>query len=309
MHSPPPSGNIERICHPKEVRLTANLRLSSLLGFGWQIFLLTLGAVISAIAVVVFEAPFQIAAGGISGLAIILNYLIGTPIGLIILIGNIPIQIIAYRMLGGWRVIAATVYAVVLYSILIDRLPPFAPINDDRFLNALFGGIITGIGAALVLRAGGTMGGTSTLGRILQQRYGIPLSSSTLYLDGVVVLLAGLVFGVESALYAMVALYVAGVTADYALEGPSVIRTGVIITDYPNEVAARILDELGRGVTAWQATGMFTDQPHTVLYVTIGRAQVNHLHKIVITTDPSAFMVIGQGHSAYGQGFKEIRPE
>ena len=137
----------------------------------------------------------------------------------------------------------------------------------------------------------------------------IPLSSSTLYLDGGVVIFAGLAFGVEGALYAMVGLFVAGATTDYVLEGPSVIRTGVIITDHPDEVAARILHELGRGVTAWQATGMFTDQPHTVLYVTIGRAQVNHLHKIVVSTDPSAFMVIGQGHSAYGHGFKEIRPE
>jgi uncharacterized membrane-anchored protein YitT (DUF2179 family) len=212
-------------------------------------------------------------------------------------------------MLGGWRVIAATVYAVGLYSILIDVLPPFAPINDDRFLNALFGGIITCIGAALVLRGGGTMGGTSTLGRILQQKYGIPLSSSTLYLDGIVVLGAGLAFGVEGALYAMVALYVAGATTDYVLEGPSVIRTGVIITDFPNEVSERILNELGRGVTAWQATGMFTDQPHTVLYVTVGRAQVNTLRRIVVSADPSAFIVIGQGHSAYGEGFKSNRPE
>lgn len=291
------------------VRLPANPRLASLLNFGWEFFLLTLGAIISAIAVIVFEAPFQIAAGGVSGAAIILNHVIGSPIGLVVLIGNIPIQILAYRMLGGWRVIAATVYAVGLYSILIDVLPLFAPINNDRFLNALFGGIITGIGAALVLRAGGTMGGTSTLGRILQQRYGIPLSSSTLYLDGIVVLGAGLAFGVEGALYAMVALYVAGATTDYVLEGPSVIRTGVIITDYPNEVSERILSELGRGVTAWQAKGMFTDQPHTVLYVTIGRAQVNHLRRLVVAVDPSAFMVIGQGHSAYGEGFKANRPE
>jgi len=100
---------------------------------------------------------------------------------------------------------------------------------------------------------------------------------------------------------------VAGATTDYALEGPSVIRTGVIITDHPNEVAQRIFTELGRGVTSWEATGMFTDQPHTVLYVTIGRAQVNTLQRLVIATDPAAFLVIGQGHSAYGEGFKEVR--
>ncbi|MEP7292945.1 MAG: YitT family protein [Chloroflexota bacterium] len=289
--------------------MTANLRLPSLPRLLWTLFLLSLGAVISAISVIVFQAPFDIAPGGISGIAIILNSVIGTPIGLIVLIGNIPIQIFAYRLLGGWRIVAATVYVLVLYALLIDVLPAFPPLSNDRFLNAVFGGIISGIGAALVLRAGGTMGGSATLGRILQQRYGIPLSSSTLYTNGIVVLTAGLAFGWEGALYAMVALFVGGATTDYVLEGPSVIRTGVIITDHPQEVADRIIEELGRGVTAWDARGMFTDQPHSVLYVTIGRSQVNTLKRIVTSVDKTAFLVIGQGHAAYGVGFKEIRPE
>ncbi len=287
-----------------------NSRLTTILSLSWTLFLLTLGAVISAVAVIVFEAPFDIAPGGVSGIAIILNSLIGTPIGLVILIGNIPVQLIAYRMLGGWRVIAATIYPVVLYSLLIDVLTPyFSIVSDDRFLNAVFGGIIGGIGAGLVLRAGGTMGGTSTLGRILQQRYGTPLSSSTLYTDGAVILVAALVFGWEGALYAMVVLFVGGATADYILEGPSVIRTGVIITDQPREIAARIIAELGRGVTAWEGKGMYTDQNHTVLYVTIGRSQVKALRRIVTTIDTNAFLVIGQGHAAYGEGFKEVRRE
>ncbi|MFN8565263.1 MAG: YitT family protein [Anaerolineae bacterium] len=234
--------------------MTANPRLSSAFRLGWQVFLLTVGAIISAVAVIVFEAPFKIAPGGISGIAIILNYVIHTPIGLVILLGNIPIQILGYRMLGGWRVIAATIYAVALYSVLIDVLTPyFGIVSDDRFLNAVFGGLIGGVGTGLVLRAGGTMGGTSTLGRILQRRYGIPLSSSTLYTDGAVVLLAGLAFGWEATLYAMVGLFVGGATADYVLEGPSVVRTAVIITDHPHEVAdphparpASRRDRLGR---------------------------------------------------------------
>jgi uncharacterized membrane-anchored protein YitT (DUF2179 family) len=287
--------------------VAANPRLSSLLSVIWHLILLSLGALISAISIIIFTAPFDIAPGGISGIAIILNSLIGTPIGLVVLLGNIPIQLIAYRLLGGWRVVAATVFVLVLYAALIDLLPQFEIVSDDRLLNAVFGGITGGIGAALVLRGGGTMGGTATLGRILQQRYGIPLSSSTLYTDGLVVLAAGLAFSWEGALYAMIALFVGGATTDYVLEGPSVIRTGVIITDHPQEVADSIIRELGRGVTAWDAKGMFTDQPHSVLYVTVGRAQVNALKRIVISADHDAFIVIGQGHAAYGYGFKELR--
>lgn len=287
-------------------RLTRNGALDLL----WQLALLTLGAFIAAIAVIVFEAPARIAPGGISGLAIIINNLNGMPIGLLVLLGNIPIQLIAFRMLGGWRVVASTLYVVVVYSLMIDILTPYFPaegVSSNALLNALFGGIVTGIGSGILYRVGGTLGGTSTLGLILQQRFGIPFSSSSLYTDSLVIAIAGLTFGWESALYAMVALYVTGATSDYVLEGPSVIRTAVIITDRPREVSDAILDTMKRGVTAWEGKGMFTEQTHTVLYVTIGRAQVNTLRRIVFSQDPSAFVVIGQGHSAYGQGFREIK--
>jgi uncharacterized membrane-anchored protein YitT (DUF2179 family) len=121
-----------------------------------------------------------------------------------------------------------------------------------------------------------------------------------------VVVLAGVVFGWEGALYAIVSLYVGGAVTDYALEGPSVIRTAVIITDQPQEVSSVILDALGRGVTGWEAKGMFTGAPHTVLYVTIARSQVTVLRQAVTEIDPNVFMVIGHGHAAYGRGFRRL---
>lgn len=286
-------------------------RHERLLSFVLRMLMFVLGALISAISVIVFAAPFNIAPGGISGLAIIVNHYVDIPIGLLILLGNIPIQLLAFRMLGGWSVVLGTILSVVLYSFMIDLLTPYFPpqgVSDNVLLNALFGGIVGGIGGALVLRAGGTLGGTSTLGRILQMRFGIPLSASSLYTDGIVILLAGLVFGWESALYAMVMLYVGAATTDYVLEGPSVIRTAVVITDKAREVADVVMAEMGRGVTAWEARGMFTDQPHTMLYITVGRAQVGELRRLVFSIDPKAFVVIGQGHTAYGRGFREVKP-
>lgn len=286
-----------------------SLTRPSLFSLAFRYVLLTIGAVISTLAVVLFEAPAEIAPGGVSGIAIILNHLLGTPIGLMIILGNIPIQLLAFRMMGSWQIVVRTVYTIILYSILIDVLTPYfpTPISDDRLLNALMGGILSGVGAMIVIRGGGTLGGTSTLGRILQARYGIPLGSSVLYTDGAVIIAAGLVFGWEGALYAMVALYTAGAATDYFLEGPSTIRTSVIITDKPREIADAILDEMGRGVTAWEGRGMFTDNAHTVLYVTVNRGQVAQLRALVLKADEKAFMVIGQGHSAYGHGFKEVR--
>ena len=273
--------------------------------------MLVIAAVIDATSVNIFFAPFKIAPGGVTGVAVILNHLDARlPIGLIILLGNIPIQILGYRMLGGWRIVVRTVFYILLYSVLVEFLKPFTAnveVGTNVLLNAIFGGILGGVAGGLVLRAGGTQGGTSTLGRILQQRFGMPLSATSLYTDTAVIVLAGLVFGWEGALYAIVALFVGGATADYVLEGPSVIRIATIITDKPDAISELVMEAMGRGVTSWQGKGMFTDQNHTVLFITVSRAQVSSLQRLVHLADPNAFMVIGQGHVAYGEGFRQIK--
>jgi uncharacterized membrane-anchored protein YitT (DUF2179 family) len=269
-----------------------------------RLILLTFGALLGGVAVNVFYTPADIAPSGVSGLAIILNKLIGTPIGLVILLGNIPIQILALRTLGGWRVVARTVYVLAVYSFSIDVLGSYMTgISNDSLLNAIFGGILGGIGGGLVYRAGGTFGGTSTLARILQMRLGTALGSTYLYTDTLVVLLAGLVFGWPGALYAMITIFVDGTTADYVLEGPSRIRTATIITNQPEAVAAVLMAELERGVTAWAGKGMYTGQERSILFVTVSRPQVSELRRLVFSVDPNAFLVIGQGHTAYGEGF------
>lgn len=276
-----------------------------------RFILLTVGSLLGAMSVIVFMAPFDIAPSGVSGVAVILNITLGTPIGLVILLGNIPIQYLAYRRMGGWQVVAGTVYVVVLVAVAIDVFEPFFPrdgVSENVLLNALFGGIIGGVGAGLVYRAGATFGGTSTLARILQERYGTPLSTTYMYTNLGVVLVAGLVLGWEAALYSVVALALDGAASDYVLEGPSVIRTVMIVTDKPQEVSEVILSGLRRGVTAWEVTGMFTGQRRHMLYITVTRPQVRPLRQLVSSVDPGAFIIVGQGHVAYGEGFHRTKP-
>ncbi|MFQ3648155.1 MAG: YitT family protein [Anaerolineae bacterium] len=273
--------------------------------------MLSVGAVINAASVVIFLTPFNIAPSGVSGLAVILNTLIGTPIGIMTLLMNVPIQYLAYRTLpGGLRTIIRTVFTVFVYSSSLDILGQFITpgiAGDDRMLNAIFGGVVGGLSIGVIIRAGGTLGGTSTLALLLQRRLGTPMSTTYLYTDIAVVFLAGLVYGWEGALYALIVIFIAGLATDYLLEGPSVIRTAVIITNHADEVSQAILQQLGRGVTGWQATGMYTRQPRSVLYVTVARTQVDDLRRIVVAIDPAAFIVIGQGHTAYGEGFRPAR--
>jgi uncharacterized membrane-anchored protein YitT (DUF2179 family) len=270
-----------------------------------------IGAVINAASVVIFLTPFNIAPSGISGLAVILNTLVGTPIGLMTIVMNIPIQYLAYRMLpGGLGVIFRTVFVVIVYSVSLDVLGRFVPaggINRDLMLNAIFGGVVGGLSSGLVVRLGGTFGGTSTLALILQRRTGTPMSMTYLYTDIAVVVLAGLVYGWAGALYALIVIFIGGLATDYVLEGPAVIRTAVIITDYPEIVSKAVMEQMHRGVTSWEARGMYTGQPRTVLYITIARSQVEDLRRIVTFVDPRAFLVIGQGHTAYGEGFRTIQ--
>jgi uncharacterized membrane-anchored protein YitT (DUF2179 family) len=273
-----------------------------------QYVVMTVAVAISAVAVLIFMAPFNIAPSGVSGIAVILNYLIDTPIGLVTFVLNIPIQYLAYKMLpGSWRVVARTFYVLTVYSVVIDVLGQHIPtdgVSENILLNAVFGGVLEGIAGGLIYRVGGTFGGTSTIAIILRRKFGMPMSATWLYTDLFVMGAAGVVFGWEAALYAMVALFITALASDYVLEGPSVIRTAVIVTSNPEDVSGAIMSELGRGVTGWEAQGMYTKQQKWVLYVSVSRSEIGDLRQIVMQVDEKAFMVIGQGHTAYGEGFK-----
>lgn len=280
--------------------------------FALKFAMITAGTVVAAIAVIVFFAPSNIAPAGLTGVAVILNDLFGTPIGLMTFVGNIPILYAAYRMLGGWPAVVWMTYISVLFSVAIDALMPYFPpegISDSIMLNALFAGVVGGFGAGLIYRAGATFGGTSTIARIIQRKLGVPMSSTYLYTNIIVVGLAGVFLGWESALLSLVALMLEGITSDYVMEGPSVIRTATVITNQPQEVADAVLYGMRRGVTGWSATGMYTGQERHILFITIPRSQVNDLRSIVLTADPSAFVVINQGHVAYGADFKRGVPK
>lgn len=277
----------------------------------FRYLLIGTGIVISALSLIVFLQPLDIAPAGVAGASTLLNELFDTPIGLMILLLNIPIQLLGYLMLpDGARVTGRSVVIIVILAIMVDNLGPVVPaggISDNRMLNALFGGITGGIGVGLIYRAGATVGGTSTLALILQRRYGFPMSTTFLCTDTLIILAAGAVFGWEGALYAAIALFTTGLATDYVLEGPSVIRTAMIITDNPAEVSQRVFNNLQRGATSWRIKGEYTGVERTMLYVTVSRSQVRDLKDEISQADPNAFVVIGMGHAAYGAGFRRVR--
>ena len=262
--------------------------------------LLTVGSLILAINFNIFLAPNKIAPGGVSGAAIIIHHFTGWLPGTTMLVLTIPMLILGFYYLGRYRFLIRASYVTVLYSLGIDALATILPsgVGDDLLLNALYGGIIGGIGIGCIYRGGTSPAGTSVISRVLNLKTGIPNSQAYIIIDGGIILIAGLVFGWEMALYAFVTLVMWGFVADYVLEGPSVVRTAIIITDDPENVSQALSQRMSVGVTSWTGKGMYSKMDHTTLFCVIKRPDVRILSSIVNQVDPKSFVVIMQGHQA-----------
>src|SRR5574339_1171738 len=279
--------------------------------------LILISSLIQAFSLRVFFVPANLASGGVSGIAQLINHYTGWPIGMMVFVGNIPLFVLGWRFLGGHQFALRTAFAIVTYSLFTDlilKTPLFAPaglgtqlisdLQGDIFLNTLYGAIVSGFGYGLVYRARGTSGGSDILARILNHYRSVPMTQSYLIVDTLVILGAGFVFGWKSALYSMIALYVSGLVAEATLEGGGTVRTAMIVTGEAEAIAARVLDELERGATILEGTGAYTGAGRPVLYCVITRAEVATLKAIVHEVDPRAFMVIGVAHEAVGEGFR-----
>jgi uncharacterized membrane-anchored protein YitT (DUF2179 family) len=280
----------------------------------WRLALILVGASVAGLGFSLFQAPYNIAAGGISGVAILINHFTGWPISTLYFLMNVPLFAIGFFYLGRWRFLVSTAVAVAIFSTAIglsDQYLPLLlarwPITDNVLLSTVYAGLVGGIGGGLIYLAGATIGGTAIIGRIVQVKTGLSLSQIYLFVDGSIVLAAGVIFGWEIALYAILTLLLNGQAADFVLEGPSRARTAMVITTRPQEIIQAFIAELGRGVSYWQAVGGYTGEPRTVVMCTIYRPQVSDLKRLVAKHDPRAFVIIGITQQALGEGFTELR--
>jgi uncharacterized membrane-anchored protein YitT (DUF2179 family) len=279
-----------------------------------RLFPMVVGVIIVALGYTLFQVPYGIAAGGVSGVAIILNNFTGWPIGVMVLVMNIPLIVLGFFYLGRWPFVVRTLLAVVVFSTAIDLflayLPVYLeqyPITDDILLSAVYGGLVGGVGGGIVYRSGSTTGGTSILGRVIQIKTGIPLSQVYIYTDGGIIFVAGIVFGWEIALYALLTLFLNGLATDYTMEGPSSVRTATIVTNDPERVSQALINDLQRGVSHWEITGAYTGKKRFMLLCTISRSQVKELKDVVARIDEEAFVIVGVAHEALGFGFRPLK--
>ncbi|MGI9861389.1 YitT family protein [Moorella naiadis] len=276
----------------------------------WADYLgITAGTLMTALGLVLFLVPNRIAAGGVSGLATVLHYLLGWPVGLTMLALNIPLFLAGLKVLGlefGFK----TLYGTIILSLLTDTLALWlhAP-TSNTLLASLYGGLLSGVGMGIVFRSGGSTGGTDLAALLFRHYLHISAGVGLLLVDALVITLAGLAFNVELALYALVALFLTSRAIDAIQEGGGYARAAVIISDKAEEIARQVLRELDRGVTGLAGRGLYTRQEREVLLVVVQRAEVSRLKNLVAALDPGAFVIVSNVHEVLGEGFRRWRAE
>ncbi len=274
----------------------------------YEILGVSLGVLLTALGLDLFLIPNKIAAGGVSGIATILYYLIGAPVGITMLVLNVPLFILGILRLGlpfGFR----SLYGTISLSLAIDLLAPVLPVpTQDVLLASLYGGVLVGLGLGLVFRYKGTTGGTDLAAAVLRTYTGANIGRLLFLVDGAVVLAAWATFdSAELAMYALLTIFIVSWLIDVVQEGISYARAFLIISRHPSDIAAAIVEGLNRGATAWSARGVYTGTDREVVLSVVNRSEVSRLKEIVYQVDPGAFVILADVHEVLGEGFKRYK--
>lgn len=272
-----------------------------------QYAVITLGALVLALGQLFFIKPLHIPLGGVSGVALVANYLWELPIGLVTIVLNLPLFVLGWRTMGR-EFFYKTVYATVVNSIFLDVLDPILPAFPvEMLLAALYGGIVMGAGYGLLFRAGGTSGGIDIVSKWLNGKKDIPVGTTNFIINIFVIIGSAAIYGnPDSALYALLTSYVSSVVIDKMVYGMDAQKSALIITGKPVEVSRGIMEQLHRGVTAMEGVGMYTGDKRTVLLCAVRRHETGTLKRIILQEDACAFMLISNTSEVFGTNFKRL---
>jgi uncharacterized membrane-anchored protein YitT (DUF2179 family) len=276
-----------------------------------KILLISLGCFLYASAVNIFFVPADLNIGGLTGVAQILHVLIHTPIGLVVLVLNIPLILLAIRFIG-FRFIFWTVYATVVSSLLLDLTAPLTGIlslgEGDKLLTCILGGALSGAGLGIVFTQGASTGGTDIIGRLFSLLFPhMTIGRLMLICDVIIVTGGALVMGKwEIALDSGVAIYLSSGAIDTVLYGLDKSQAAFIVTVKGQEVTEKLLSDLDRGVTRLSSRGGYSGGDSETLICAVSTRQMARLKEIVSSVDPGAFVIFTEVHDIMGDGFKML---
>ncbi|WP_054875856.1 YitT family protein [Oxobacter pfennigii] len=275
--------------------------------------IITLGIIVVAIAMHFFLIPNDIAAGGVSGLAMIVNsYFSFLDIGLLMLIMNIILFIIAFILLGSSFGIK-TIYASLGMSGAIWALehiyPMQVPLTKDVLLAAFIGTMLSGLGMGMIFNENASTGGTDIIAKIMNRYIHMDIGKSLLASDFIITIMASYTFGVEKGLYALIVVILNGFIIDYSIEGFNIAMQVFIMSSKYDIIAEYIMNELERGVTLFSGEGGFTNKEMKIIYSVISRKEFIKIRDYIKEVDPKAFISVSNAHEVLGEGFKRIDAE
>jgi len=273
--------------------------------------MIIVGITITAIGINVFYSPYQLVTGGLSGFAIVVEYVSRTVLGYSIplwltnLVVNIPLFIVGIR-LKGKEFAGKSIFAAMFFSVALWYTSYIPPVKSDLLIASVFGGALVGLGIGFVLRASATTGGTDLLATIIKHYFKrIQISNIMLGIDSVIITIGLFVFGVEKAMYALISVFIVSKVINSVLEGINYSKAVHIISTKAEEVSAALMKELNRGVTGINGTGMYTGEDKKILFVVCSKNQLVTLQKVVTSVDDKAFITITDVREVVGRGFTE----
>ncbi len=269
------------------------------------------GSAIFAVGVDVFTVPNNIAPGGVTAIATMLHSMTNIQIGTLSFLLNVPLVILGLCVLGK-KFTANTLRSVVILSLTTNLFDILLPeYVGNPLLAAIFGGLGIGVGMGIIFLRGSTTGGTDILGRVLLRRFQhIPLGKILLAMDFVIVTTAGFYYGtLEASLYAIVSIYAVEKATDSVLYGFNESRIAYIVSDKPTEIAQRIMDETGRGVTYLNGEGGYQQAKKLVVMCALPSRQFAQLKRIALEVDPLAFIMVSTASNVIGEGFSQTFDE
>ncbi|MBB3127395.1 uncharacterized membrane-anchored protein YitT (DUF2179 family) [Paenibacillus rhizosphaerae] len=265
---------------------------------------ITVGAVLMAVALEVFLVPNEIIDGGITGISIVLSKVTDFPLGIFLFIINLPFLFLGYKQIGKTFAIS-TLYGIAVMSVTTQLLHHVSPFTNEKILAVLFGGLILGLGVGLVIRFGGSLDGTEIVAILLSKKLRMPVGQIIMIMNVFIFIVAGFVFGWDSAMYSIFTYYMASKVMDIVVEGLNESKSVTIISNEYEEISQTIQDRLGRSTTFMYARGGYSKEDTQVIYCVVTRLELAKLKALVQEIDPKAFIAIEHVSDVLGGNFEK----
>lgn len=271
-----------------------------------EYFLIILGSMLMAISTALILLPNQLSTGGFSGISTILYYLFNYPVGTTTIILNIPLLLISFFKIKK-SLFVKSIVGTILLSFFTDFLEVLGPITNDRFLACIYGGIIMGLGTAIILKAGASTGGTDLLSYVIRSYNNKFTSGRVIIISDIIIIFFNILFfgEIEIGLYSAIAIYLMGKMIDIVFEGIYFTKVMFIISTEYEEISKQVGAKVKRGSTGIYSKGMYSGEDKVMLFCVGSRKEIAEIKQIIKKIDRNAFIVTADARETLGEGFSE----